>query len=89
MLGVDPLQQSEVFVDLQAFLEKPIDLNALRHLKGTLVAVVIVALSESAFVGEAWEFVVGLDRFMGTLYSWNSKGTSLTRLRWFSGRSRR
>jgi hypothetical protein len=62
---VDPLQHSEVFVYLQAFPEKLVHLHAFRDLQGALVAIVIVALNEGAFVGETWEFVVGLNSIHG------------------------
>ena len=89
MLGVPPLEGAEVFIDIDAFLEVEGHLVALRDLVGALDAVVVEALDEGAFVGEAGELVVGLGGGGGTLYYSNWKGTSLQRLRWFSGRSRR
>ena len=89
MFGIPPLEGAEVFIDLDAFLEVEGHLVALRDLVGTLHSVVVETLGEGAFVGEAGELVVGLGGGGGTLYYSNWKGTSLQRLRWFSGRSRR
>ena len=89
VLGVPLLESAEVFIDLDAFLEVEGHLVALRDLVGALDSVVVEALGEGALVGEAGELVVGLRGGGGTLYYSNWKGTSLHRLRWFSGRSRR
>jgi len=51
MLRVDSFEHTEIFVNLQALLEKFIHLHAFCNLQGSLVAVVIVALGQSALVG--------------------------------------
>lgn len=86
---VQAFQESEVFIDGDALFEILFHLHAFGHPPAVVDPVVIVALYEGAFVGEAGEFVVGLFGDRGTRYSWNSKGTSLTLLRWFWGRSLR
>jgi hypothetical protein len=86
---VDALQHSEVFVNFDALAEKVSHLGAFGYLVGAQQSVVIQTLHVGAFVGEAGQLLVGLSVKRLTLYSWNSKGTSLQRLRWFSGISRR
>jgi hypothetical protein len=81
MLGVPALKEAEVFIDCEAFLQELPHLKAFGDLVGAQHSIVIEALDQSAFVGKAGELVVGLFRNTSTRYSWNSKGTSLTRLR--------
>ena len=87
VLGVPSLEGAEVFIDLEALVVVFGNLQALGHLVGSLCSVVVEALDEGAFVRETGELVVSLHKTESTLYSSNSKGTSLMRLRWFSGRS--
>lgn len=89
VFGVPPLEGAEVFIDLEALVIVFGHLQALGNLVGSLGSVVVEALDEGAFVGEAGELGVGLHGTQSTLYSSNSKGTSLMRLMWFSGRSLR
>lgn len=89
VFGVDAFEESEVLIDVDALLQVVGHLGALGHLQGSVDAVVVEALGEGAFVGQAGQFLVGLGGGSGTRYSWKAKGTSLVRLTWFSGRSRR
>jgi len=60
MLGVPFLEGGEVLVDGEALVEVDGHLLAFGHLVGALHSVVIEALGQSAFVGQARELVVGL-----------------------------
>lgn len=52
-LGSNPLQNSEVFVDLDALLEIGEELLALGYFEGSPDSVVVEALGKGALVGEA------------------------------------
>lgn len=88
-LRVPLLEEAEILVEGDALFEVGFHLTALGHLNGSLHAVSVEALNKSALVWQTGQFVIGLNQQGNTRYSWNSKGTSFTRLRWFSGRSRR
>ena len=85
VLRIHALQHPEIFVNLHAFAEVVGPLRAFRHLVRPQQSVVVEAFNVSALVRQTVQLLVGLGRTMGTLYSRNSKGTSLQRLRWFSG----
>ena len=87
--GSNSFQYSKVFVDLNALIEKCEKLFAFWYLKSSLDSVVIETLSEGSFVRKAGKLIIGLVQIKATLYSLKANGTSFTRLRWFSGRSRR
>jgi hypothetical protein len=87
--GVPPLESAEVLVEGDALVEVLEKLVALGHLDGALDAVGVEALREGPLVGQAGQLVIGLGKARSTRYSWKAKGTSFTRFRWFSGRSRR
>jgi hypothetical protein len=88
-LGVPPLEGAEVLVEGDALVEVLQELVAFGHLDCSLDAVVVEALGEGALVGEAGQLVIGLSIATDTRYSWKANGTSFTRFRWFSGRSRK
>lgn len=87
--GSNSLQYSKIFVDLNALLEICEKLFAIWYLKSSLNSVVVETLSKSSFVWETRKLIICLVRIKATLYSSKANGTSFTRLRWFSGRSRR
>ncbi len=83
------LEGAEVFIDFDAFVEVGLQLLALWHFVRAAYSVVIHTLDVCSLVWQAGQLIVGLSNNTLTRYSWNAKGTSLTRFRWFSGRSRR
>ena len=89
MLRIDAFQEPKILVNLDALVKVVGHLFALGDLVGSQQSVVVETLSVGPLVGEAGQFLVGLIVMMLTLYSWNSNGTSLHLLRWFSGRSLR
>ena len=89
VLRVHLFHLTKVCIDFDALIEIPGHLLAFGYFIGTTHSVVVEAMNQGAFVHQAWESLIGLYYVIRTLYSWNSKGTSLVRLRWFSGRSRR
>lgn len=68
VLGIDAFEQTEVFVNLDAFFEIVSHLFAFGNLVWSQQSIVVQALDEGPFVGQAGQLLVGLIFGIVTLY---------------------
>lgn len=71
MFRVQTFHGAEIFIDGQTLLEVLFHLHAFRNPLACINSIVIIALKQSTFVGQARELVVCLIHKRSTRYSWN------------------